>query len=87
MFSFRSSTTSSTTRIGVVRFACRACGTEANSMFVKSRVSGIVLLIPFWYTRDYFMTCGNCFATFKLDKDRARELEGRLRRAGNIPKG
>jgi hypothetical protein len=59
---------------GLFRMTCPNCGQEANFQLSKKDSSGCLFLIPLWGT-EYYATCGNCFTTFKIDKDIGKGLE------------
>jgi len=58
----------------VYRLTCPVCGQEANMLLTKEERSGCIWIIP-WWGSDYFFTCGNCFATFKIAKEFGKQLE------------
>lgn len=66
--------------MGVLKSTCHACGQEAKLLLKKQEKSGCIWLIP-WWSNTYFVTCGNCFTTFKIDKELGAQIERATREA------
>ena len=64
----------SSSPLAILEATCPACGQEANLLVRKHEKSGCIWIIP-WWSSSYFVTCGNCFATFKIDKELGKQLE------------
>ncbi|MFA5055274.1 MAG: hypothetical protein WC562_03750 [Dehalococcoidia bacterium] len=60
--------------LAVYRFTCPICNQEANLRLIKQTREEWLLIIPHWGS-DYFFTCGNCWKTFKVKKEFAKQLE------------
>lgn len=60
--------------LAVYRFICPICKQEANLRLTKQERSGWALIVPYWGS-DYFFTCGNCWGTFTIKKEFAKQLE------------
>lgn len=64
----------SSSPLAILEATCPACGQEANLLVRKHEKSGCVWIIP-WWSSSYFITCGNCFASYKIDKELGKQLE------------
>ncbi len=53
---------------------CPICGQKAKMLLTKEERSGCIWNIPYW-GHDYYVTCGNCFATTKIDKNVGGQIE------------
>lgn len=62
--------------MGLFSTICDYCGQEAH--FKLSREEDFflfLLVIPFWCSGNYYVTCGNCHNTFKLKTKEGKALE------------
>jgi hypothetical protein len=66
--------------LGILESACPACGQQARLLLKKREKSGCIWVIP-WWSSSYFVTCGNCFVTFKIDKELGKQIERAEREA------
>lgn len=57
---------------------CDKCGQESKFLLQKHETSGCIWIIPYW-GKDYFITCGNCFTTSKIDKKTGEAFEESLK--------
>ncbi len=64
--------------LGRFQLKCPVCDIETTCLLTKEERSGCLLIIPWWWISGYFLTCGSCFNTVKIDKKLGRELEDRL---------
>jgi hypothetical protein len=70
----------SSSPLTIIEAMCPACGQVANLLVRKHEKSGCIYIIP-WWTSSYFVTCGNCFATIKVDKELGKQIERAVREA------
>ena len=61
--------------IGLFESLCGYCGEMANFRLSREEDFFIFLVIPFWSTGNYYITCGNCHSTFKLKRKEGKTLE------------
>jgi len=57
-----------------LRRLCASCGEESKFLLQKQEKSGCIWIIPYW-GKDYFITCGNCFKSFKIDNETGEAWE------------
>ena len=64
------------TEIGVCTSQCPLCGEIASLKISKVHRETWVFIIPSW-SNKFYITCGNCWQSFKIDNKIGKELEFR----------
>ena len=68
------SSESSQKDICVYNDKCPICGTQSRIRFFKLHTEEWLFIIPHW-GNEYYGTCGNCWQTFRIDKEVGKHLE------------
>ena len=62
--------------LGVMDIDCPDCGHPTNMKVVSRKELMVAVVVPIWVTR-YYVTCGGCWNTFKVDKEIIGDLAKR----------
>jgi len=72
--------------VAYVKGHCPLCDSEATLKFFAEEGSGCIFIIPWWSTK-YYVTCGNCFNTFKISNEQMQRIKREIDTQNQINDG